>query len=312
MSLPIVYAALFLLASAESFADNATASCHERAEGPPGRRELAACGHPDRGQRPGRAADRGLPLHAGPAIPFGIDAVCALIAAVLISRIASRPVPGGATAEEPHLRQEIADGIRWLWDNPPIRALFLTILFFNVTFGAAFSLYVLLAKERLGLDAIGFGFLITAAAIGGLIGSVSYPALERRFSLATLMKAGFVLETTTHLVLATTTLPFVAAGMMLIYGIHEIVWVSTSTTVRMRSVPSALMGRVTSVYMLGNRGGLLIGSLIGGVLAQQFGITAPFWFAFAGSAILVVVMWRTLEDIANAPPADDGAKPAAA
>ncbi|MCI0581756.1 MAG: MFS transporter, partial [Chloroflexi bacterium] len=314
ISLPILYTSLFLLASAESIADNAGTALI--ASSVP-EDQLGVANSRLAGTRVVANDLAGPPIGAflfgaGLAIPFAIDAVCTLAAAILISHIASRPLPGGPPGEVRHLRREIAEGIRWLWDNPPIRALFLTIFFFNVTFGAAFSLFVLLAKVRLGLDDVGFGFLITAGAIGGVIGSILYPTLERRFSLATLMKTGFILETSTHLVLATTTLPFVAGGMMLIYGVHEIVWVSTSTTVRMRAVPSALMGRVTSVYMLGNRGGLVVGALIGGVLAQQLGITAPFWFAFVGSAILLVLVWRTLGDIADAPPADDGAEPAAA
>ena len=312
MSLPILYASLFALASAETFADNAGSAL--LATSVP-KQHLGVANSRLTGTRIVANDLVGPPLGAflfgaGLAVPFGVNAICMLVAAVLVSRIASRPIAGAGTAETRHLRREIVEGIRWLWGHPPVRALFLTIFFFNVTFGAAFSLYVLLAKERLGLDDIGFGFLITAGAIGGLIGSVSYPWLERRFSLATLMRAGLVLETTTHLVLATTTLPLVAGGMMLIFGIHEVIWGTTSTTVRQRAVPAALMGRVSSVYMLGLLGGLVIGSLIGGALAQGFGITAPFWFAFVGSAILVVLMWRTLDDIAHAPAADDAEAPA--
>jgi len=307
MSLPILYASLFVLASAEAFADNAGGALI--ATSVP-KEHLGLANSRLTGTRILANNLAGPPIGAflfgaGLAVPFGVDAVCTLVAAVLISRIASRPLPAGPPGEERHIRREIVEGIRWLWAHPPVRALFLTIFFFNVTYGAAFSLYVLLAKERLGLDAVGFGFLITAAAVGGLIGSLSYPRLERRFSLATLMRAGLILETTTHMVLATTTVPLVAGAMMLIFGIHEVIWGTTSTTVRQRAVPTALLGRVTSVYMLGGRGGLVIGSLIGGALAQQFGITAPFWFAFAGSAILVVVIWRTLDDITHAPPADD-------
>ena len=50
------------------------------------------------------------------------------------------------------------------------------------------AVYVLFAQERLGLDDLGFGILITAGAVGGLIGSAAYPRLERRFALATLMR----------------------------------------------------------------------------------------------------------------------------
>jgi predicted MFS family arabinose efflux permease len=64
-------------------------------------------------------------------------------------------------------------------------------------------------------------------------------------------------------------------------------------------VPEHLQGRVGSVYMIGMIGGMLVGVPIGGVLARHWGITAPMWFGFVGSAILVVLLWRTLGQIAH-------------
>ena len=201
-------------------------------------------------------------------------------------------------------------GSSWLWRHPPVRTLALTIFIFNITFMAAYSVYVLLATERLGLDAFGFGLLITVGAVGGLIGSGSYGWLERHFALSTLMRVGLLLETVTHLILAITTSAAVAALTLTLFGIHAVVWGTTSTTVRQRAVPPALMGRVTSVYMLGNVGGSVIGSVIGGVLAQQLGVTAPFWFGFFGSALVLIVIWHALAEIAH-PPGSDEAGPAA-
>jgi predicted MFS family arabinose efflux permease len=183
--------------------------------------------------------------------------------------------------------------------------LFLAILFFNITFGASMAVYVLFAQERLGLDDLGFGILITAGAFGGLIGSATYPRLERRFALPTLMRVGLLLETVTHLVLAITTSALVAGVIMTMFGIHAVVWGTISATVRQRAVPAAFLGRVTSVYMLGSTGGSALGVVIGGLLAQRLGVTAPFWFAFFGSAIVLAFIWRTLDDIAHAPAAGE-------
>jgi hypothetical protein len=35
-------------------------------------------------------------------------------------------------------------------------------------------------------------------------------------------------------------------------------------------------------------------------LANRYGVTAPFWFAFAGSAVFLVRLWRELTQIAHA------------
>lgn len=70
---------------------------------------------------------------------------------------------------------------------------------------------------------------------------------------------------------------------------------------RQRAVPTHLQGRVTSVNTVGVYGGLVVGSAIGGALAARYGVTAPFWFAFAGSAVFVVLLWRETSRIAHEP-----------
>ena len=52
--------------------------------------------------------------------------------------------------------------------------------------------------------------------------------------------------------------------------------------------------------MIGVYGGLLVGQALGGVIARVWGVTAPFWFAFAGSAAFVVLLWREFVRIAHA------------
>jgi MFS family permease len=65
-------------------------------------------------------------------------------------------------------------------------------------------------------------------------------------------------------------------------------------------VPTGLQGRVSSVYLIGVQGGLVLGGLAGGLIADAWGITAPFWFGFVGSAVLVAVLWREFAHIVAA------------
>ena len=96
------------------------------------------------------------------------------------------------------------------------------------------------------------------------------------------MRVGLIIETLTHLALALTTSPWVALAIFFVFGAHAFIWGTTSITVRQRAVPIELQGRVGSVNMVGVYGGLVVGSALGGVLAQHWGVTAPFWFAFVG------------------------------
>jgi predicted MFS family arabinose efflux permease len=82
------------------------------------------------------------------------------------------------------------------------------------------------------------------------------------------------------------------------------VWGTTSVTIRQRAVPLDLQGRVSSVNGVGTYGGLVIGAVIGGILGRELGVTAPFWFAFIGSAVFVVLIWRQLAHVSHADEVD--------
>ncbi|HLT10482.1 MAG TPA: MFS transporter, partial [Micromonosporaceae bacterium] len=118
-------------------------------------------------------------------------------------------------------------------------------------------------------------------------------------SLSSIMRIGLILETLTHLVLALATSGWIAAVTMFVIGAHNFIWSTTSVTIRQRAVPTELQGRVNSVNTICVFGGLVIGSAIGGTLARHFGAAAPFWFAFVGTAIFLLALWRQLTNIAH-------------
>ena len=85
--------------------------------------------------------------------------------------------------------------------HPPMRTLSITIVAFNVTFGAAWSVLVLYASERLGMDRH------RVRADHDRDGDRRdrrdlRRSRERRFSLGDIMRVGLLIETGTHLVLA--------------------------------------------------------------------------------------------------------------
>ena len=306
VSIPLVLVSLFALGAAEVFADVTSSSVLPRLV------QRSDYGIANSRLQGGHLLANQLvapPIGAflfvvGMALPFAADAVAFLLGALLVSRVVLSPATlsrdGGPDAATPGWRAQMAEGIQWLAAHPPMRTLAITIFLFNVTFGAAWSVLVLYATERLGMSAVGYGLLTTAMAVGGLFGVALYGRLERRFSLADIMRVGLLIETATHLVFALTTSAAVVLVTSAVFGAHAFVWGTTSTVVRQRAVPDELLGRVTGVYFTGSVLGHVIGVPIGGLVARQFGITAPFWFAFIGSALLVAVMWRRFDAIVHA------------
>jgi len=237
--------------------------------------------------------------------PFVTQIVCVALAVILISRIARTPVPAKNAAADGRDPHPIREGLAWLRANAPVRTLVIIILVFNVTWAAPWSILVLYATEHLGMGAVGFGALTTAAALGGILATTMFGWLERHISFATLMRVCLSLEVLMHIAFALTTSVVVAFIIMFGFGVYAFVWGTISTTVRQRLVPLHLQGRIASVNMVGVFGGLVIGQLLGGLIAQTWGLTAPWWFAFGGSAITLALVWRPISNIAAAKPALD-------
>lgn len=255
---------------------------------------------------------------AGTAWPFLLEILCVLLAVVLISRMARTPVPprpstgsgthektGSGTHEKTHVHTDIAEGLRWLWHNPPVRMLVLIILVFNVTWAAPWGVLVLYATEHLNMGAVGYGALTTASAAGGILATLCFGWLERHVSFATLMRVVLSLEVLMHLAFALTSTGWVALVIMFVFGAYAFIWGTISTTVRQRLVPPELQGRVASVNMVGVFGGMVIGQALGGVIAQFWGLTAPWWFAFVGAALTLLFVWKPISQIVSAKPISD-------
>lgn len=313
LSLPIVYGTMFLLGSAETFADNAgstlvVATVDDAVLGTANARLV--------GTRTVANQLAGPPLGAllfglGVVWPFAVEAALLGLAAVFIARLPhERHVASDEEARLP-LRRRLTEGLRWLQGHPAVRRLAIVIALFNLTFGATYSILVLYAFQRLGLDETGFGLLLTASAVGGIVGAVLYSWLERRVSYTVMLRAGLLVETSTHLLLASTTSWVFAAAVLVLFGVHEAVWGSLSTTIRLRATPEHLLGRVNSVYLLAVLAPLSGGALLGGWIAEHFGVVAVLWYGGAGAALTTAWAWRGLADLGRYDPTAPEAAPVA-
>ncbi|WP_308281563.1 MFS transporter [Pimelobacter sp. 30-1] len=304
VNIALVLGAMFLLGTAEVFADTAYRTflpmLVDKADLGIANARLQA-GFITLNQFAG--APLGAALFAvGMAVPFGAQILCGLLGVVLATRIALPPGPVRGEVDT-HVLRDIGEGLRWLMGNAPVRTLALVIVTFNITWAAAWSILVLYSLDVLHMGPIGYGLLTSAAAAGGLVGTFLYGWLERHVPLATLMRACLSLEVVMHLGFAVTRVPWVAVLIMFGFGVYAFAWGTLSQAVRQRAVPMDFQGRVGSVYSVSIFGGTVIGSGLGGLIAQHGGVLAPFWFAFVGSGVTLALVWRQLGHIAHA---DDG------
>ena len=221
VSTAVVLAAMPLLGTAKVFADTASGTLlpmvvAEEDLGIGNARLMT--GFLTTGQLVGPAVGAAL-FAAGMAWPFLTQSICVALGALLVAQMR---LPAIRRREDSRIGLDVVEGFRWTWGNAAVRTLTLAIVTFNVTFGAAWSVLVLYATQRLGLGAVGFGLLTTVTALGGLAGTAVYDWLERHASLANIMRVGLVIETFTHLGLALTTTSWVALAIMSVFGGHVV------------------------------------------------------------------------------------------
>jgi MFS family permease len=231
-----------------------------------------------------------------PALPFAVDAASFLAAGLLVAPLLWRHAPARQRAQRARrtLRAEIGEGLRWLWHHPTLRLLAVCVGVMNLAGAGSFAIWVLWARERLGLQGVGFGVLVTAYTLGGLFGTLLASRLEARFGAATLLRAGLCIETASQLSLALARTPWIAGATLVVFGAHATVWGVVSVSLRQRIVPDQLRGRVNSVYFLFDLGGAALGTLLGGGLASILGITAPFLLGSGAVALLTLAAWPRL------------------
>lgn len=295
VTLPLVYAVFFLLGTGETVADTA-AVARLPAIVPPER--LAAANARLMATFTVGNQFVAKPLGAwlfavAAALPFGADALTFVAAGLLVAGM--RPVPAEA---RPHgtLRGDIAEGLRGLWSHRLLRCLALSMGVANIAFCGAFGVFVLYARQRLGLSGVGYGLLLTTFAVGGLTGTAVAGRLRRWFGATALLRAGLVVEIVTHLTLAVTGQAWLAAAILVVFGVHTMVWGVLATTSRQQAVPGRLLGRVGGAQALIEAGGATLGLLLGGIFAQSLGMTAPFWIAAGAMVVVTVLAWAPLAE----------------
>lgn len=188
----------------------------------------------------------------------------------------------------------ILEGLHYAAAHPLIRQLLLLLAWMSV-FGINFSTLIpAYAKLELGLDAQGYGFLMSALGIGALIGSLwqvwSAGARPSRMLAAATGLAALHLLLYFSLPAWTVALIWAACGFCMVTLL-----INTNTSLQ-TLVPDALRGRVMAVYSLLLLGTAPLGAWICGQLFDHFGghLTACIMGAITLSGLLPFLWRQTL------------------
>ncbi|WP_328940599.1 MFS transporter [Streptomyces sp. NBC_00250] len=228
-----------------------------------------------------------------------VDAVSFVVSAAFLARIR-----GGRADAAPEsrpgvrLRGEIAEGLRFVFGHPLLRALTLTSAISNLcgTIGAS-MLLVLLAGE-LGLSPFLCGLVFTAEALGGFLGSLLTLRIAGRFGQERAMAASVI----TSGLLWLLALPFFQADwrFAVAVALQGLGWTAfmtfkvTSVALRQRLCPPPLLGRMTATFRFVVWGSMPVGALLGGLLGQHLGARSALWAGALGELLAVLPLLLSL------------------
>ena len=199
--------------------------------------------------------------------------------------------------------------IRYVRYSQPAHVLIVRAGLFTLCSSALLSLLPLLAKHELRLDSTGFGLLLGSFAMGAIIGGiVILPKLRPNISVESLITGSIgllamVIFATGYIRDFAILCIFMGVG-----GVAYITILSKFYTIGMKSAPKWIGARVLAVYLLVLNGGLAVGSVIWGIIANSFGI--PVTLSIASLALGATIIARkrystTLLDDLDFTPASD-------
>jgi MFS family permease len=228
--------------------------------------------------------------------------------AVIVALLAMR-IP--KSEPKPHLGSPVRnflEGFRFAMNDWPIRSSLLLLSVLSL-FGLQYSVFLpVLARDVLHRGARGFGFLLSAAGVGAVLGALQFAARTSYQGLARWIATMSAIFAVCLIVLSQSHLFWLSAAVMFVAGFAATSQMAATNTTLQNRVPDELRGRVMAVYATMFMGVQPIGSLIAGGIAKHIG--APRTLAAFGGIMLVatlVFVFRVLlrlRQTAAATPAD--------
>ncbi|WP_143832905.1 MULTISPECIES: MFS transporter [Nocardiopsis] len=192
---------------------------------------------------------------------------------------------------------DLAEGLRFVWRDVPLRALVLFVAVANFGAGALAGVFVLVVQDHFGVPEPLFGVFLAVAAVGAVIGAALSSRAGERFGRFPVLAAGFLGQAGLCVVFAFAPNAWVAAvAWSSLAGVSTLAGVLAAGMVQL-VVPEPLMGRVLSAKKVLSFSLLPLGALAGGLLGRV-DLRVPAVFGAVVVAVATVWVWNRLRVLA--------------
>jgi MFS family permease len=218
-------------------------------------------------------------------VAFLANAGTFAISAFLVSRLRPHRSPASGHGDA---MGHLSAGLRAARRTAFVLPLFVLVAMVEFTYGAQTVQLVIYAKLSLGLGSGGYGVLLAASGVGGLIGAVvnGQLATSRRVTLAVL-SAGAV-ACATQLVYAGSDELAVALVVTVIGGAGLVACEVIAETVLARVIPSEILGRVAGLFHSVSVAAMVGGAVLASILIEITSLRTSLWALGVGALIVAL------------------------
>jgi hypothetical protein len=185
-------------------------------------------------------------------------------------------------------------GSRYVWHEPTVRRLLLRAMLFVVPAMALWTLLPLIASQRLGLDADGYGLLFGAVGAGAIVGALVLGRIQSLFFTNGTLVVGAAFYATALGVVVLVSGLLAALVAMVLAGLAWMAVTSTLQAELQLVLPVWVRARGLSIYSLTLMGSNATGALLWGLTANRLGLQPAMLLAVGAMAAGAVVglWWR--------------------
>ncbi|HET6859538.1 MAG TPA: MFS transporter [Streptomyces sp.] len=195
----------------------------------------------------------------------------------------------------PRVWRRIHEGLRFVVGDTSLRTVCLASAAFQFSFAAMMTVYLLFLPRELHLSGATVGLALAAVGPGALLGSILAARLPGRFghgpvlvTAAALGDGVFLCVPALHGSSAATVFALLAVNF--VFGTAGQLVNVTVMAVRQAATPDSLQGRAAATITFVGMGTAPLGSLLGGLLAMEWGLRTSLLVTAAGMMLSPVVM----------------------
>lgn len=227
-----------------------------------------------------------------------VDAASYFVSGIVIASIRQPASQAAQPTAEAGLFSRIREGLAWVYRHPRLGPLAITThlwFVFNSMFNVVFTVYAL--RER-DLGPFAFGAVLACAGIGSVIGTAVTSRIGERIGAGRVMVLGRSLYPVAFALVAAAGfapvghwagLATIALGQFLI-GIGLGLEGPQEMGYQQAITPDRLMGRMSATRRSINRGMIVLGAPLGGLLADAAGVRPTICIAASGMAVVATLM----------------------